>query len=94
MAILLEGYISDLFVAYINRDNSVFSTYLVGKMAIETSDAHAKRAKNLATISIGQHLKAADIRSILDSRDYNITLSKVAEMKAGAGQWLADPYKT
>lgn len=92
-AILLEGFISDLFVAYINRDNSVFVGYLVGKMSIDVSDTHAKRAKNFASISIGQHLSSANIRSVLDWRDYNITFPSVAEMKAGAGQWLADPYK-
>ncbi|TLD71496.1 hypothetical protein FEM03_08205 [Phragmitibacter flavus] len=92
-AILFEGYISDLFVAYINRDSSVFSAHLVGKMVIETIDPHAKRAKSLATISIHQRLTAADIRSVLDSRDYNITFPTVAEMKTGAGQWLAPSFK-
>lgn len=93
-AILLEGFISDLFVAYINRDNSVFVGDLLGKMSIGASDAHATRAKNFATISIEKHLTAANIRSVLDSRDYNITFHTVAEMKADAGRWLADPYKS
>jgi len=92
-ATLLEGFISDLFVAYINRDDSVFVGYLVGKMSIDASDEHSQRAKNFATISIGQHLSSADIRSVLDSRDYNITFANASEMKAGAGKWLADPYK-
>lgn len=48
-SILLEGFISDLFVAYINRDNSVFVGYLLGKMSVDTGDSHAKRAKNFAS---------------------------------------------
>ena len=76
-SILLKGFISDLFVAYINRDNSVFVGYLLGKMSVDTGDSHAKRAKNFASISIKRHLSALEIRSVLDSRDYNITFSTV-----------------
>lgn len=91
--VLLEGFISDLFVAYINRDNSAFVNYLLSKMSIDTADPHGKRAKPFAAISITRHLTEADIRSVLDSRDYNITFSTVTEMKASAGQWLAAPFK-
>lgn len=92
-AILLEGYISDLFIAYINRDSSRFRGYLLPKMTIEATDPHAKSAKDFAEIVIKPHLVADEIRAVLDSRDFNITFPTVADMKAKAGQWLADPHK-
>jgi hypothetical protein len=91
-AILLEGFISDLFVAYINRDRTRFTQYLVNHMKIETSDPHAKKAVNLAIVSMPQHLSASQIRSVLDPRDYNVTFTTVDEMKASAGRWLVAPY--
>jgi hypothetical protein len=92
-AILLEGYISDLFVAYINRDDTAFAAHLVGHMKIETNDPFATEAKGFASISIRKHLTTAEIRSVLDSKDYNVTFPTVAAMKAGAGKWLSNADK-
>lgn len=93
-AILLEGFISDLFVAYINRDNSVFRSHLVGLMKIETADTNAKRALNLASIQIHQHLTAKEIRDVIDSKDWNVSFATIDAMKESAGKWLVNSYKT
>ena len=43
-ATLFEGFISDLFVGYINRDIQKFRDYLLGKIGLDPTDEYAKRA--------------------------------------------------
>lgn len=93
-SILLEGYISDLFVAYINKANGSFVSYLTGKMQIATTDEYAKRASGFASIDIASHLTLEQIRSVIDHRDWNVTFATSADLKQKAGMWLEDPYKS
>lgn len=93
-AILLEGYISDLFIAYINRDGSRFSTYLTGKMTIDTKDEYAKRAVSLASIELNKHITTAEIKSIIDDRDFNVTFPETGKMVGAANMWLTNTYAT
>lgn len=92
-SVLLEGYISDLFVTYINKDSSSFVSALTGKMSIESGDETAKRAIALTTLDISTHLTLEKIRDVLDPKGWNVTFSTVADMKQKAGVWLAAPYK-
>ena len=92
-SILLEGFISDLFVAYINRNPDAFAGYLTQRMSVDTEDDYAKRARKYASIDIASHLTMEQIRSILDPRDWNIVFINSSDMKKKAGQWLRPPYK-
>lgn len=93
-SILLEGFISDLFVAYINKENTPFVLYLTQKMRIEADDEYAKRAKIFAAVDIGSHLTLEKIRQILDPRDFNVAFSTVGDLKGKANQWLSAPFKS
>lgn len=92
-SVLLEGFVSDLFVAYINRDNSIFVNYLTGRMKIEPDGTYARRAKNFAGIDIKSHLSQEAIRSILDPSGYNVSFKSADDLKEKAGIWLAQPYR-
>ncbi|WP_136248828.1 hypothetical protein [Halomonas borealis] len=92
-SVLLEGFISDLFIAYINRDNSAFVNYLTGHMKIDASGLYAKRAKNIASIDITSHLSQDSIRNILDPNGYNVSFGSSDDLKEKAGIWLAQPYQ-
>lgn len=92
--VLLEGFISDLFTAYINKDASQFKTELLKGMSIETNEQYAKAAKTFAEVSITKHLSQSEIRQILDPKEYNITFFTAAHMTAAAGRWLHPQYAT
>lgn len=91
-SVLLEGYVSDLFVAYINKKSGPFVSALTGKMKVESDDSFAKRAISLATVDIASHLTLDKIRNILDPKGWNVTFATSADMKAKAGTWLDAPY--
>jgi len=92
-SVLLEGFISDLFVGCINKKNGPFVSYLVGRMTIESTDEYAKRAILLASVDIGSHLTLDKIRQVLDPNSWNIIFATAGDLKAKANQWLDDPYK-
>lgn len=92
-AALFEGLISDLFVAYINRDSARFRDFLLRHLTIDTSDKYAERAKEYAETTM-RHLNVEEIRNVLDPTDYNITFQTTEKMKESAGKWLADSHKS
>lgn len=92
VATLLEGFVSDLFVAYINRNSQRFRDHLLNLVALKADDDYAKRAVPFVETSM-PHLTVDQIRSILDSRGYNITFPTTDKMKQSAGTWLSDADK-
>lgn len=90
-AVLWEGYISDLFVAYLNKDSSKFVDHLTPLISLEAEDDIAKRAIAHASVKLKKHFTVADLHSILGSKDYNITFPSPAKLKEAAGKYLAAP---
>jgi hypothetical protein len=91
-ATLFEGYLSDLFVAYINRDSEKLRGFLISKISIDAEDEYARRAVKHVESSI-PHLSVDRIKEILDPSGYNITFKTTAKMKEAAGTWLSDADK-
>jgi hypothetical protein len=92
-AALFEGYVSDLFIAYINRNSEKFRAYLLGKLKVETSDDFAKRSVQFVETSM-PHLSVDRIREVLDPTGYNVAFPTTDKMKEAAGRWLADAERT
>ena len=93
-SVLLEGFISDLFITCINKKNGPFSNYLVARMQITSTDEHAKRAIQFAAAGIGSHLTLDKIRQVLDPNSWNISFPTAGDLKGKANLWLDDPYRT
>ncbi len=92
-AVLLEGFVSDLFVACINRKSERFIGAMTGQMTMTATDETAKRAIAFAQIDIASHLTLDNLRKILDPRGWNVGFAGSADLKARAGQWLEDPFR-
>lgn len=93
-AILWEGFVSDLIVAYINRDSSGLAAHVASKTTQTSSDDVAKRAVSLGhtSLKLKPHLTTAEVRALLDSRGFNITFKSTDDLKQKAGQWLATAH--
>lgn len=92
-SILLEGFISDLFVAYINKEPDVFVQAMTGSMQLSSDDDFGKRAITFTSKEIKSHLTLDKIRTILDPNEYNVTFPHESEMKKRAGLWLSAKHK-
>jgi hypothetical protein len=80
-ATLFEGFVSDLFVAYINRDSTRFREHLLGKMLLKTDDELAKRSVVHVEKTM-PHLSVDKIRQILDPTGYNVTFATPAALSS------------
>lgn len=92
-AILLEGFVSDLFVAFINKKSARFVGAMTGLMTMTATDDTAKRAIAFSQIDIATHLTLENVRKILDPKGWNVSFVDSADLKSKAGQWLEDPYR-
>ncbi|MGC5804181.1 hypothetical protein SNK19_13010 [Ralstonia pseudosolanacearum] len=92
-AVLLEGFVSDLFVACINKKSGRFVGAMSGLMTMTATDETARRAIAFAEIDISTHLTLEKIRKILDPKGWNVSFTNSADLKAKAGRWLEDPFR-
>lgn len=92
MASLLEGFISDLIIAYINRDATRFKEFFINNLEIKAKDVkddQAQRAKDLVEMSM-PHLSVDKIRKLLDPSGANIAFPLTASMKETSAKWLVN----
>lgn len=87
-AVAWEGFLSDLVVAYINRDSSQFADHL--KRSLEAALAGKQRLilDRHCTVSMPRHMTRADILELLDASGSNITFQGVGDLKDMTRVWL------
>jgi extradiol dioxygenase family protein len=90
VCVLWEGFLSDLVIAYINRDSSRFAQHL--QVAVgEGRSAKQKTIFDLyGTVTIPVHISKADIIKIADENGNNITFSHYNDLITCAKRWLTD----
>jgi hypothetical protein len=94
-AVLWEGYISDLFLAYINRDPTQFRLHLQNalKEAIADKAKPARIFDSYGKLAIPEHLPKSDIVQLIDPRGSNITFRNYDDLKDGADRYLAENHR-
>lgn len=97
-AVAFESFVSDLFVAFINRDSSKLQSEYESRIkeSVKTKFAqwHADQLKFAAV----KHLSVDQILEIMDKDGRNITFQTASKMKSEASAWLhkdfADLFKS
>ena len=93
-AVTWEGFVSDMFIAYINRDATRFKQHLQ-----DSFDAHLKAAAkpkrvfdSFGKIAFPRHLKKADVQALADNVGNNITFPNFSELEQRANIWLVPAH--
>jgi hypothetical protein len=85
-----EGFVNDMFIAYINRDAKKFREHL--KNAFDTHLAKDQKTETIferyGSLSIPAHLKKADIERLADYVGNNITFPNFGRLEERAEIWL------
>lgn len=87
-AVLWEGYVSDLLVAYINRDTTRFRQHLKDALEAGMSTKQKTIYTNYVSLSVPVHIKKGDIVELVDAGGNNITFSHFGELVEAANRWL------
>lgn len=89
-AVAWEGFVSDLFIAYINGDASRFKQHLE-----DSFDVHVKAQEKVnrvfqkfGRLDIPDHLSKVDVQLLANSTGNNITFPNFAELEQRASTWL------
>ena len=84
-----EGFVHDLFVAYINRDSTQFVVHLQNAFDAHRSAKQTLIASHFVQLKFTTHLSVPMITSLLDNNGNNVTFSSYDAMKNGATKYLA-----
>ena len=84
--VAFERFLSDLLLAYLNRD---FSTYqLVERVKQSIGDKFGQGVGPLVTIQTKKHVRVAELEGIVDPDARNLTFTSIDKLKATAHEWL------
>lgn len=90
VAVGLEGFFSDIFTGYINRDCSAFLRSIEEDFSTELVSGKSKAIfDQLITFSKPAHLTRDQAIALTDSQGKNITFANAAALVRKAHRWLA-----
>lgn len=89
-AIAWEGFVSDLFVAYINVDADRFKVHLKDSFQahIDNHDKSSRVFEKFGQLCFPAHLSKADVQLLANSMGNNITFSNFSDLEKRASTWL------
>lgn len=90
LAVSWEGFVSDMFIAYINRDPAKFKVHLEASFRSHLKDSNKPKAvfDRFGKLSFPKHLSKADVQALANSSGNNITFSSYARLLEGAQAML------
>lgn len=88
-ATLWESFLSDLIVAYINRDPSQFAIHLQHALNEDLTDKQKQILNRYAPYKAPTSIDRATIISLIDNDGNNITFSNAQALKKGAKRWIS-----
>lgn len=89
-AVTWEGFVSDMFIAYINRDATRFKQHLRDSFEahLNTSSTPKRVFDAFGTLAFPAHLKKAEVLALANSMGNNITFPKFEQLEEKAAVWL------
>ena len=93
-AVSWEGFVSEIFIAFINRDATQFKEHL--RLSLEAyvkkSSKHEQIYNAFGSLSFSKHLNKADVLNLADSVGNNITFPCFEELQRKANAWLIEEH--
>ena len=89
-AVIWEGFVNDLFIAYVNRDPCRFKRHM--KESLKQHLSSRSKSKRIfdqfGTLNLPTHLTKAQVVELLDADGNNITFSRYRDIERKAHSWL------
>jgi hypothetical protein len=88
-ATAFEGFLSDIFIAFLNRDSSKYQDEIFNRIKLSVREKYGEWHAQRMSFAKVQHVNAADVKDLLDPTGWNITFKSAEVLKTKAGEWLA-----
>lgn len=94
IAVAWEGFISDMFIAFINRDSTRFLTHMEQSFSHHLSGSGTPQRvfNKFGKLEIPNHLKKKEVMELANSIGNNITFPNYSELESKAKTWLTGPH--
>ncbi len=92
--VAFERFCSDLLLAYLNRDFTVYQTDLTSRIGASVKDKFGTGVAARTTFEVKKHVSVAELEEIVDPTGWNLTFSNVAKLKDYANKVLVPAYAT
>ena len=90
--VAFERFLSDLFLAYLNRQFSAYRTDLETRVRQSIQERFGAWASQRTRLDRVQHVRVADLEGIVDPQGRNLTFASAQDIKEKAQQWLVAVY--
>ncbi len=87
-----ERFLSDLFLAYLNRNFSRYQAFLENRLKQSVKSNFGTWAESRTRFDGVEHVRLAELESIVDPNRWNLTFPDAATIKARADDWLTPPH--
>lgn len=93
-AVTWEGFVSDMFIALINRDATRFKQHLKDAFEAHLNTVSKQRRvfDAFGSLDFPQHLRKADVQAFADNVGNNITFPNFAELEQKVSIWLVPAH--
>jgi hypothetical protein len=92
--VVFERFLSDLFLAYLNRDFSVYQARLATRVTTSIEDKFGRAVVQLVSLKTKAHVSVDEIENVVDPDGWNLTFPSVDNLKTRADEWLGATYAT
>jgi hypothetical protein len=92
--VVFERFLSDLFLAYLNRNFSTYQNELAARVRQSVQDKFGNGVAPLISVRLKQHVSVAELEGIVDPDGFNLTFTSARKLKEVAGQWLVSTDAT
>ncbi len=92
--VAFERFLSDLFLAYLNRDFSQYQRYVEQRILQSTQAKVGLWARRRTRFDTVAHVKADDLEAIVDPDGMNLTFKTANDIRTRGDEWLAPAHRT
>jgi hypothetical protein len=90
--VLWESFVSELILGLVNRDSATFTATVQKQMREHAEKKFGKSMAASLTLALPKHLKAAQVRALIDQKDLNVSFASAADMVSRSQEWLHPTY--
>jgi len=86
--VAFEVFLSDLMLAYINRDFSAYQHDLGSRIDASISAKFGRAAASKTNFSVSRHISVQDLEQLIDPTGWNLTFKDVTELQRKFASWV------
>jgi len=90
--VAFEVFLSDLMLAYINRDFSVYQANLKSRIESSINAKFGSGAAARTTFGVSKHINIQDLENLIDPTGWNMTFKDVDELKTKFADWVSPAH--